>query len=101
MMGKPEEMKLRKLMRKKLQTTSIPDLEFEDIEGNFIKFKEIYEYRKYLGAGSFGFVVSAIGRDCAQYLALKIVDKTNETSADCLLKEAEILQSIPHHPNIV
>ena len=35
MVGKPlEEIKLRKLMKQKLQTASIPNLEFEDCEGN-------------------------------------------------------------------
>ena len=63
MVGKPEEMRLRKLMRQKLQTTSIPDLEFEDAEGIFIKFYELYDYHKFLGAGSFGFVVSAIDKE--------------------------------------
>ena len=33
-----EEIKLRKQMKQKLQTTSIPNLEFEDYDGNTIKF---------------------------------------------------------------
>mmetsp|Transcript_10514 Transcript_10514/g.7850 ORF Transcript_10514/g.7850 Transcript_10514/m.7850 type:complete len:91 (+) Transcript_10514:2-274(+) len=90
-MGRPEELQLRKLMRKKLQTTSIPDLEFEDLEGNFTKFHELYDYRKFLGAGSFGFVVSAVELETGKCLALKIVDKTNEASDDCLHKEAQLL----------
>ena len=63
MVGKPaEEMKLRKLMKQKLSTTSIPDLEFDDCEGNTIKFQDIYDYHKFLGCGSFGFVVSAVDK---------------------------------------
>lgn len=73
MVGKPiEEIKLRKLMKLKLQTTSIPNMEFEDIEGNLIKFQEIYDYHKFLGCGSFGFVVSAIYRETGEHLALKV-----------------------------
>lgn len=62
-MNRPiEEIKMRKLMKQKLQTTSIHDLEFEDRHGNYIKFDEIYDYHKFLGCGSFGFVVSAVDR---------------------------------------
>ena len=70
--GKPEEMKLRKLMKQKLQTTSIPALEFEDYEGNVTRFRELYDYCKFLGAGSFGFVVSAVSIKTGEYVALKV-----------------------------
>jgi serine/threonine protein kinase len=74
MVGKPiEEIKLRKLMKQKLQTTSIPDLEFEDAEGNFIKFDTYYDYHKFLGCGSFGFVVSAVDRESGEHVALKVI----------------------------
>lgn len=56
----------------KLQTTSIPDLEFEDMEGNWIKFHEMYDYHKFLGCGSFGFVVSAVHRQSGEHVALKV-----------------------------
>jgi hypothetical protein len=73
MIGKPvEEIKLRKLMKQKLQTTSIPNLEFEDLDGNFIKFHELYDYHKFLGCGSFGFVVSVIEKRTGEDLALKV-----------------------------
>lgn len=74
MVGKPvEEIKLRKLMKLKLQTANIPDLEFEDCEGNLFKFSEFYDYHKFLGCGSFGFVVSAIDKATGEHLALKVI----------------------------
>ena len=71
--GKPDEqIKLRKLMRMKLQTTSIPEIDFEDCEGNYYKFSSFYDYHKFLGCGSFGFVVSAIDKASGDHLALKV-----------------------------
>lgn len=71
--GKPkEEIRLRKLMKHKLQTTSIPNLEFEDNEGNTYKFSDFYDYHKFLGCGSFGFVVSAVEKATGEHLALKV-----------------------------
>lgn len=73
MVGKPaEEMKLKKLMKQKLQTTSIPDLEFDDCDGNILKFQDFYDYHKFLGCGSFGFVVSAVYRETGEHIALKV-----------------------------
>lgn len=78
-------------MKQKLQTTSIPNLEFEDMEGNTFKFSDFYDYHKFLGCGSFGFVVSAVDKASGEHLALKvkiinfyevhrqIVDATNES----------------------
>jgi serine/threonine protein kinase len=75
MVGKPiEEIRLRKLMKQKLQTTSIPALEFEDHDGTTYKFEDLYDYHKFLGAGSFGFVVSAIDRKTGEHVALKVKD---------------------------
>jgi len=59
-------------MKQKLQTTSVQDLEFEDREGNFIKFDELYDYHKFLGCGSFGFVVSAVDKETGELVALKV-----------------------------
>jgi serine/threonine protein kinase len=33
----------------------------------------LYEYRKFLGCGSFGFVVSAIDRQSGEEVALKVI----------------------------
>lgn len=73
MIGKPvEEIKLIKMMRQKLQTTSIPKLEFEDYQGNVKHFEDFYDYIKPLGCGSFGFVVSALDKASGVHLALKV-----------------------------
>lgn len=61
-------------MKQKLQTTSIPALEFEDHDGTTYKFEDLYDYHKFLGAGSFGFVVSAIDRKTGEHVALKVKD---------------------------
>ena len=55
-----------------MKTTNIQNLEFDDIEGNSYKFSEFYDYHKFLGCGSFGFVVSAIDRESGEHLALKV-----------------------------
>lgn len=47
-------------------------MEFEDSEGNFVMFSELYDYHKFLGCGSFGFVVSAVDRSTGELLALKV-----------------------------
>lgn len=73
MVGKPlEEVKLRKLMKQKLQTTSIPALEFDDHDGTSMRFDQLYDYHKFLGCGSFGFVVSAVDRPTGEHVALKV-----------------------------
>jgi serine/threonine protein kinase len=79
MIGKPaEEIKLIKMMRQKLQTTSIPKLEFEEFSGNVCTFEELYDYNKPLGCGSFGFVVSALDKQSGQHVALKVWHKCNQ-----------------------
>ena len=60
------------MMRQKLQTTSIPRLEFEDINGKITHFEDYYDYIKPLGCGSFGFVVSAIDKQTGDHVALKV-----------------------------
>lgn len=73
MIGKPiEEIKLIKMMRQKLQTTSIPQLEFEDFTGHISHFEDYYDYLKPLGCGSFGFVVSALDKASGHHVALKV-----------------------------
>lgn len=73
MVGKPaDEIKLIKMMRQKLQTTSIPKLEFEDFKGKISLFEDYYDYIKPLGCGSFGFVVSAVDKASGSFVALKV-----------------------------
>lgn len=47
-------------------------LEFEDSEGNTTRFEDYYDYHKFLGCGSFGFVVSAVDKNTGEHLALKV-----------------------------
>lgn len=73
MIGKaPEEIKLIKMMKQKLQTTTIPKLEFEDKLGHVSHFEDYYDYIKPLGCGSFGFVVSAVDKETGGFVALKV-----------------------------
>lgn len=73
LVGKPpEEIKLIKMMRQKLQTTSIPRIEFEDVKGHISHFEDYYDYIKPLGCGSFGFVVSAVDKASGDFVALKV-----------------------------
>lgn len=57
-----QEIKLLKEMKKKFKTTRIESLVFVDMMDPSIeyKFSDFYKYIENLGAGSFGFVVSAI-----------------------------------------
>jgi hypothetical protein len=64
MVGKPEdELKFRKLLKERLKVTKIPKLKFEDDNGDITNFNDLYEFKNFLGTGSFGFVVSAIDKE--------------------------------------
>jgi serine/threonine protein kinase len=69
-----EEIRLRKLMKKKLNITNIPDLMLEDSEGNMHYFNEYYDYLESLGCGGFGFVVSAVHKASGEKIALKLIE---------------------------
>jgi hypothetical protein len=74
MVGKPvEEIRLRKLMKEKLRTTTIPKLQFEEFDGTFYSFEHFYDFHKSLGCGSFGFVVSAVEKSTGDHMALKVL----------------------------
>ena len=59
MVGKgQDEINFRKLLKEKLKVTKIPRLKLEDKDsGEMYYFSQFYEFEKFLGAGSFGFVV--------------------------------------------
>jgi serine/threonine protein kinase len=61
-------------MKKKFKTTKIESLLFKDMMDPSIeyKFSDFYKYIGNLGAGSFGFVVSAIDITTNQKMALKV-----------------------------
>jgi hypothetical protein len=64
MVGKHEdELKFRKLLKERLKVTKIPKLKFEDDNGVITNFNDLYEFKNFLGTGSFGFVVSAIDKE--------------------------------------
>lgn len=40
-------------------------------------------------------------RASGEHVALKIVDTTNSSAVRCIRKEAEILESLGHNPNVI
>jgi serine/threonine protein kinase len=62
-------------MKKQLKTTKIPSLILVDNFDSSVvyKFTDFYEYVGDLGAGSFGFVVSAIDIQTQDKVALKVL----------------------------
>ena len=61
-------------MKKKFRTTKIESLIFKDSMDPSLeyKFSDFYQYVENLGAGSFGFVVSAIDLSTNKKMALKV-----------------------------
>jgi hypothetical protein len=59
------DLKLKKEMKRKFKTTKIASLVLIDQHDHSLeyKFSELYDYKESLGAGSFGFVVSAVDRE--------------------------------------
>jgi hypothetical protein len=74
MIGKPyEEIRFRKLLKEKLKVTKIPNLHLENNSADeCVYFKDYYNFHQFLGAGSFGFVVSAQDKNNGEILALKV-----------------------------
>ncbi len=72
-MGKSqEEVKFRSLIKEKLKVTKIPKLILIDKNDISHYFNEYYQYIKFLGTGTFGFVVAAKDLTNDQVLALKV-----------------------------
>ena len=68
-----QELKFRKLIKAKLRVTKIPKIKLEDTDTNELKtFGDYYEFNSFLGAGGFGFVVSAIDKETKEMMALKV-----------------------------
>ena len=60
-------------MKEKLKVTKIPKLQLIDKKENTKHyFNEYYDYIKFLGTGSFGFVVAATDIQTKKVLALKV-----------------------------
>jgi len=93
---------MKEMVREKFRVKHIGDLVLKDVEtGAKTKFKEYFEYVSFLGAGAFGFVVEAIEKDSGNRMAVKIVDIRLKGTIHCLVKEAEVLRSIPANPNLI
>lgn len=61
MVGKhDDEVKARKIIKEKLKVTKVPKLVLGYKDEQKIYFGEYYEYIRFLGTGSFGFVVAGI-----------------------------------------
>jgi len=74
MVGKAqEEINFRKILKEKLKVTKIPRLRLEDKDsGEIFSFNDFYEFKKFLGGGSFGYVVSALDKESGEMMALKV-----------------------------
>jgi hypothetical protein len=60
-------------MKKKLKTADLNSLEFEDADGKFIPFLDLYDYIEDLGFGGFGFVISGIHKTLQVKTAIKVI----------------------------
>ena len=49
-------------MKEKLKATNIPNLQLEDENEEITYFKDLYDFKTFLGTGTFGFVVAAIDK---------------------------------------
>lgn len=70
---KIDEVKLKKLMKEKLKATNVPRLMLVH-EDNLekVRFENLFEFKGFLGTGSFGFVVHAIDLATGQDIAIKV-----------------------------
>ena len=77
----------------------LPLIDSEKDETSY--FKDHYDYKRFLGAGSFGFVVEGTCRSTGEHLAIKIVERKYEESIHSLNAEAEILASLSGCPHVI
>ena len=77
-MGKDnQQIKFRKLLKEKLKVTNVPGIKLlprgvTDPEPTL--FSEQFHFEKFLGTGTFGFVVAATSVESQDKLAIKIVE---------------------------
>lgn len=91
-------------MMEKLGVRSIPSLQFIEAD-RVLTFKDLYQFKKVMGYGGFGFVIAAKDLQSKKNVALKIVDKDGgdedmNKHVQMLKHEAEILKDL-NHENIV
>ena len=69
-------------------------------DDNFCYFEELYEFKKTLGYGSFGLVVSAICKRTKVSMAVKIIKTTeiggSKNALKDFLNEVKLLESFDH-----
>lgn len=64
-------------MKEKLNATNIPSIQLEDENEEITLFKDLFDFKSFLGTGTFGFVVSAIDKSNGEQLAIKIVESSH------------------------
>lgn len=63
-------------------------------------FESRYKERTYIGSGGFAKVYKAFDHARNRYVALKISDVRPEWNKFTLLREVELVNKLPFHPNI-
>lgn len=72
-MKSKDYIKMRKLIKQKLKVTNIPKMKlFDEERHEEYVFSDFFEFKSFLGAGSFGFVVQAKDHDSEEMLAIKV-----------------------------
>lgn len=73
-MGKKiDEVKLKKLMKEKLKATNVPRiLLVHQDDDEKVRFEDLFEFKGFLGTGSFGFVVHAVDIETGEDIAIKV-----------------------------
>lgn len=99
---KDREHRFRKLFKEKFGVSRVPNLPLIDLnKDETTYFKDHYEYQRFLGAGSFGFVVEGTCRQSGERLAIKIVERKYSESIHSLNAEAEILAELRGCPQVI
>ena len=71
--GKDKEaLKLRKLLKRKLRVTNVPKIWLETDEEEGCYFGDLFDFKGFLGTGSFGFVVQALDKSTGEIVAIKV-----------------------------
>ena len=102
MQDKKHDEKLSKQMQKMLGVSDITTIHFEEGDGSETPFTDLFEFRKSIGAGGFGFVIAALDKSTGEEVALKMLSKegSSDKVIDLFKKEAQTLESFDH-PHVV
>lgn len=66
----------------------------------YIEFSSRFRDKKYIGSGGFAKVYKVFDHAKSHYVALKVADVRPEFKNFTLLREVELVNSLPEHPNI-